>query len=200
MPDAAEERLRRWLAAECGVVEPPRRIARMDAREVLVSKFAPGFAARAGAALERLALHESPDPVAPAYARHARRRPDAPRVELWREAACEVVRGRAAERGMAAGDAELVVAGVDSVAAVLRAVLWRDPVAGEPYAPSPAERRAYVEAAARADGSATGLFTRRYGAFEGRAVVAHCPGATHARALLAAAWRVCAGEPPPARP
>ena len=88
--------------------------------------------------------------------------------------------------------------GIARVAAVLRAVLWRDPVAGEPYAPSPGERRAWAEAAARADAPSTGLFTRRYGAFEGRAVVSHCPGAAHARTLLAAAWRICAGEPPPA--
>ena len=192
MPDAIEERLRRWLADEHGVVEPPRRIARIDADELLVSKFAPGFAARAGAAIERLALGESPDPLAAAYARHARRHPGASRVELWREAA------RGAARGMDAEDAELAVAGVESVVAVLRAVLWSDPVAGQPYAPSPAERCAWLEAAARMDDPADGLFTRRYGAFEGRAVVAHCPGAAHARALLAAAWRVCAGEPPPA--
>ncbi len=198
MPEAIEERLRRWFADGRGVVEPPRRIARMDADELLVSRFAPGFAARAGAAIERLALRESPDPLAAAYARHARRHPGAPRVELWREAACGAVRERAAARGMDAEDAELVVAGVESVAAVLRAVLWSDPVAGEPYAPSPGERRAWVEAVARMDEPAGGLFTRRYGAFEGRAVVAHCPGAIHARALLAAAWRACAGEPPPA--
>lgn len=198
MPEAMEERLRRWLADECGVAEPPRRIARLDAREMLVSKFAPGFAARAGAAIERLALGESPDPLAAAYARHARRHPGASRVELWREAACGAVRERAAARGMDAEDADLVVAGVESVAAVLRAVLWSDPVAGQPYAPAPAERRAWLEAVARMDDPAGGLFTRRYGDFEGRAVVAHCPGAAHARALLAAAWRACTDTPPPA--
>ena len=198
MSGAMEERLRHWLADECGVVEPPRRIARLDARELLVSKFVPGFAARAGAAIERLALGESPDPLAAAYARHARRHPGASRVELWREAACGAVRERAAVRGMDAEDAELVVAGVESVAAVLRAVLWSDPVAGQPYAPSPAERRAWIDAVARMDDPAGGLFTRRYGDFEGRAVVAHCPGASHARALLAAAWRACTDTPPPA--
>ena len=107
------------------------------------------------------------------------------------------MRERAAELGLTDEDAELVTAGIDSVATVMRAVLWSDPVAGESYAPGSGERDAWRDAVARTEG-ASDLFTRHYGAFEGRAVVAHCPGAPYARALLESAWRACTGTPPPA--
>ncbi len=195
-PDVLEARLWRWLAAEHGLAEP-RRLARADADQLLVSKFAPGFAARVGEALDRLALFDASEPLAAACAALALGEPGGSRVELWRAAACDLVHERAAARGLSDEDADLVVAGVDSVAAVMRAVLWRDPVAGEPYAPAESERRAYREALARAE-TASDLFTRHYGVFEGRAVVAHCPGAPYARTLLATAWRACTGTPTPA--
>ncbi len=191
-----EDRLCRWLASEHGIAEP-RRLARADADTLLLSKFPPGFIARVGETLERLELLADPDLLATATAARARRLPRESRVEGWRAAACHLVRERAAARGLTAEDAELVTAGIESVAAVMRAVLWSDPVAGEPFEPAPGERDAWRDALARAEGSRD-LFTRHYGAFEGRAVVAHCPGAPYARAMLESAWRACTGTSPPA--
>ena len=191
-----EERLRHWLAEQHGLAGP-RRLAREDAGRLLISKFPPGFIARVGETVEALDLLGDPDPLAAATAARARRHPRESRVEGWHAAACELVRERAAARGLTAEDAELVTAGIDSVATVMRAVLWSDPVAGEPYEPGAGERDAWRDAIARTEGAGD-LFTRHYGAFEGRAVVAHCPGTPYARALLESAWRACTGTPPPA--
>lgn len=190
-----EERLRRWLASE-HVIADPRRLAREDEDRLLVSKFPPGFIARVGETVERLGILADPDPLAAATAARASRHPRDSRVENWRAAACDLVRERAAERGLSGEDAELVIAGIESVAALMQAVLWSDPVAGEPFEPAAAERDAWRDALVRTEGSGD-IFTRHYGAFEGRAVVAHCPGAPHARALLESAWRACTGTPPP---
>lgn len=191
-----EDRLRRWLASEHGIAEP-RRLAREDDDRLLVSKFPPGFIARVGETLERLELLADPDPVAAACAARARRHPRESRVENWRAAACDLVRERATARGLSGEDAELVTAGIESVAALMHAVLWSEPLAGDPYEPAAAERDAWRDALARTEGAGD-IFTRHYGAFEGRAVVAHCPGAPYARALLESAWRACTGTPPPA--
>ena len=191
-----EDRLRSWLASEHGIAEP-RRLAREDADRLLVSKFPPGFIARVGETLERLELLSAPDPLAAASAERARCHPDDSRVENWRAAACDLVRERAAARGLTDEDAELVTAGIASVAALMHAVLWTEPLAGDDYEPAAAERDAYRDALARTEGAGD-IFTRHYGAFEGRAVVAHCPGAPYARALLESAWRACTGTPPPA--
>ncbi len=88
-----------------------------------------------------------------------------------------------------------VRAGIDSVAALLDSILWSGPVAGADYAILPGESDAYVEAVARMDEGA--MFTRFYGLFEGRRVENHCPGAQFARLLLAQAWTLCTGCPPP---
>lgn len=193
---STEERLRRWLADEHGLAGP-RRIAREDSDHVVVSKFPAGFIARVGETIEALDLLADPDPLAVATAARARRLPGESRVEGWHAAACDLVRERATARGLTAEDAELVTAGIDSVATVMRAVLWSDPVAGESYAPSSGELDAWRDAVARTEGAGD-LFTRHYGAFEGRDVVAHCPGAPYARSLLESAWRACTGTPPPA--
>lgn len=190
-----EDRLRRWLATEHGIAEP-RRLAREDDDHLLVSKFPPGFIARVGETVERLELIADPDPLAAATADRARRFPREPRVEGWRAAACDLVRERAAERGLTDEDAELVTAGIESVAALMHAVLWSEPLAGDSYDPAEAERDAWRDALVRTEGAGD-IFTRHYGAFEGRAVVAHCPGAPYARALLESAWRACTGTPPP---
>lgn len=190
-----EDRLRRWLASEHGIAEP-RRLARVDDDRLLVSKFPPGFIARVGATLDRLDLLAEPDPLAAATADRARRFPGESSVEGWRAAACDLVRERAAARNLTDEDAELVTAGIESVAALMQAVLWSVPVAGEPREAAPGERAAYRDALARTEGSGD-IFTRTYGSFEGRAVVAHCPGAPYARALLESAWRACTGTPPP---
>ncbi len=199
-----EKRLQSWFASEHGIAEP-RRLARADAESLLVSKFPPGFIARVGQTVERLALVTTPDPLAAACVERARRHPHEPRVECWRAAASDLVRERAAACGLGDDDAELVTAGIESVAAVMRAILWSDPRAGAPRPPVDGERAAWRDALAGMDGTdgrdgedSRDLFTRHYGAFEGRAVVAYCPGAPYARALLESAWRACTGEPPPA--
>ena len=191
-----EDRLRRWLASEHGIADP-RRLARADRDTLLLSKFPPGFISRVGETLEKLELLAASDPLAAACAERARRFPRESRVEGWRAAACDLVHERAAARGLTAEDAELVTAGIESVAAVMGAVLWSDPLAGEPFEPAAGERDAWRDALSRAEGSGD-LFTRHYGAFEGRAVVAHCPGAPYARAMLESAWRACTGTLPPA--
>lgn len=191
-----EDRLRRWFASEHGIAEP-RRLARGDDDHLLVSKFPPGFIARVGVTVERLDLLADPDPLAPAAAERARRFPRESRVENWRAAACDLVRARAADRGLTEEAAELVTAGIESVAALMHAVLWSEPLAGDPYEPAEAERDAWRDALGRTEGAGD-IFTRHYGSFEGRAVVAHCPGAPYARALLESAWRACTGTPPPA--
>ena len=191
-----EDRLRRWLASEHGIAEP-RRLAREDDDHLLLSKFPPGFIARVGETVERLELLADPDPLAVPTADRARRFPRESRVENWRAAACDLVRERAARRGLTEEDAELVTAGIESVAALMHAVLWSEPLAGDPYKPAAAERDAWRDALARTEGAGD-IFTRHYGPFEGRAVVAHCPGAPYARALLESAWRACTGTPPPA--
>ena len=191
-----EDRLRRWLASEHGIADP-RRLARADSDMLLLSKFPTGFISRVGETIERLELLANPDPLAAACAERAHRFPRESRVEGWRAAACDLVHERAAARGLTAEDAELVTAGIESVAAVMGAVLWSDPLAGAPHEPAPGERDAWRDALSRAEGSGD-LFTRHYGAFEGRAVVAHCPGAPYARAMLESAWRACTGTPPPA--
>ncbi len=191
-----EDRLRRWLASEHGIAGP-RRLAREDGARLLVSKFPPGFIARVGEAVERLGILADPEPLAAATAARASRHPADSRVENWRAAACDLVRERAAERGLTREDAELVTTGIESVAALMDAVLWTNPAAGDDYVPADAERDAYRDALARTDASGD-IFTRHYGDFEGRTVVAHCPGAPYARALLESAWRACTGTPPPA--
>lgn len=191
-----EDRLRRWLAGEHGIADA-RRLAREDDDRLLVSKFPPGFIARVGEAVERLGILADPDPLAAATAARARLHPRDSRVENWRAAACDLIQERAAERGLTGEDAELVTTGIESVAALMDAVLWTNPAAGDDYEPADAERDAYRDALARTD-AAGDIFTRHYGAFEGRAVVAHCPGAPYARALLESAWRTCTGTPPPA--
>lgn len=190
-----EDRLRSWLASEHGIAEP-RRLARTDEDRLLVSKFPPGFIARVGETVDRLELVADPDPLASASTERARRYPRESRVENWRAAACDLVRKRAAARGLTNEDAELVTAGVESVAALMRAVLWSDPLTAEPYEPSAGEVEAWRDALARTEASGD-IFTRHYGPFEGRAVVAHCPGVPYARAFLESAWRACTGTPPP---
>ena len=190
-----EDRLRRWLASEHGIAEP-RRLAREDDDHLLVSKFPPGFIARVGQTVERLELLADPDPFAAASADRGCRRPDESRVENWRAAACDLVRERAAARGLSGEDAELVTAGIESVAALMHAVLWSEPLVRDRYEPATAERDAWRDAL-RTEGAGD-IFTRHYGSFEGRAVVAHCPGAPYARAFLESAWSACTGTPLPA--
>ena len=192
--ETRDRRLAAWLF-ERGV-EGARRVVRENDDEILVSKFEPGFAARLGEVMAALPRLTDRTIVARAYEREAARTPEAARVEVWRRAMAALVAEGLAAAGRDVGEGALVRAGIDSVAAVLDSVLWTAPAATQPWSPSAAERRAFEEALART--AATDLFTRRYGAFEGQAVVNHCPGAAYARALLACGWHACTGERRPA--
>ncbi len=194
---AIEGRMQRWLEHERGIPER-RRLAHADHARLLVSRFETGFAAKVGEVLMRVGLlDDGEDLIVAAYDTRAGLEPGSLRVDVWCAATSEVARDRAQALGLGEEDADLLVAGIESVAAVLNAVLWSGPLAGEAYVPEGSEGDAYREALIGAD-PASGLFTRQYGTFEGRAVVSHCPGAPYARVLLAAAWRACTGTAPPA--
>ena len=90
-----------------------------------------------------------------------------------------------------------VEAGVDSVAALMSAVLWTSPAMTGSYTPHDSERTAFLETLERMDAE-NGLFTRYYGTFDGRRVVNYCPGSRIARKLLDQAWRITTGTEPPA--
>ena len=189
------DRLNRWLQEEIGTEAPRRVVSRSDAR-VLVSKFAAGFADRMRESLDRRADLFDRGAVSTAYVRQAAVSPDLARVEVWRLAMGGMLADGRGDNGLTPVQQAEVMAGVDSVAAVLASVLWSEPRAGDEYHPQAGERDAYRDALARL-GSTDGPFTRRYGVFDGAEVVNHCPGAPYARMLLALGWRVCTGTEPP---
>jgi hypothetical protein len=191
-----EDGLRRWLDEQG--VEGTRRLVRLDDGEALVSKFEPGFSARLHDLLDLLPGLFDESRVLEAYRSEADASPPGTRrVDAWH---------RAMHRSLAEAGTRLEVpdvrlaevrTGIDSVRAVLEAVLWSDPTLDAAYEPREGERQAYVEGlAALAD--ERDIFTRYYGTYQGRAVRNHCPGAAFARRMLAHAWRACTGEPPPA--
>ncbi len=192
-----ERALLDWLRVELGV-EEPRRLVRDTGDEALVSKFEAGFAARMHALLDDLPELFDEAQVLARYEAAALALPaDTPRVDAWHGAMHAAV----AEAGARLGIPDLrlaeVRAGVDSVRAILEAVLWSGPLVGDAYAPRTGEIEAYREALAQlADGR--DLFTRYYGEFRGRAVQNHCPGAAFARRFLAQGWQACTGTLPPA--
>ena len=189
--------MQRWLEQVRGITAR-RRLAHADEVRLLVSRFEPGFAARVGEVLMRVGLlEEGEGHIVAAYDARAGLEPGSLRVDVWCTATSQVARECAQARGLSEDDADLLVAGIESVAAVLNAVLWSGPLAGQAYVPEGSEGDAYREALNGADPAAD-LFTRQYGTFDGRAVVSHCPGAPYARALLAAAWKACTGTAPPA--
>lgn len=189
------DRLNRWLRQEIGAEESRRIVSRTDAR-VLISKFEAGLAERLRESLDRRADLFDLDAVSAAYARRAALSPDMAMVEVWRLAMGGMLADGHGPNTLTPAQQSEVMAGVDSVAAVLASALWSEPTAGEEYQPQDSERRAYRDALARLDRT-DGLFTRRYGVFEGARVVNHCPGAPYARRLLALGWRVCTGTEPP---
>ncbi|MCA9849055.1 MAG: hypothetical protein KC461_00175, partial [Dehalococcoidia bacterium] len=75
-----------WLEREVGV-DRPRRVVRADDREILVSKFEPGFAAQLHRLLDELPeLFDEPRVIA-SYQRMAHELPaDTPRVDAWHAA------------------------------------------------------------------------------------------------------------------
>lgn len=183
-----------WLA-ERGI-DGARRVVAADERRIVVSKTPEGFTERLFEALDALeeALHD--DHVAAAMA--ACSEPARPRVDVWEAAVMRCVADQAAKLGLPPSVAEEVRFGVESVAALLRAVLWCDLPGEGAHEPSPAERAAFRDLWESLTGDGR-RFTRVYGVFDGRPVVAHCPGARLARTLLAQGWRLCTGEETPER-
>ena len=184
-----------WLRAERGI-EEPRRLVRVDEDEALVSKFEPGFAARLHELLRLVPdLFDEANVVANT-AHQMTLMPDASRVTAW-HTAMHLALAQAGERHDLP-DLRLaeVRTGIDSVRAVLEAVLWSEPLCGRPYEPLTGEVDAYRDGlSALEDGR--DIFTRYYGTFEGRAVWNHCPGAAFARVLLEQAWHACTGTSAP---
>jgi hypothetical protein len=195
---ALEGRLRRWLVHEAQV-EDERRLVRADDESILVSKFPAGFAPALHALLERLPSVFDEQRLGEAYADAAGTMVSGERVEAWDRAVRELLRHEAEALDIEDGQQGFVRVGIDSVRALLESVLWSAPrVADDSYAPLPGERSAYLDATRRMAGA--DLFTRRYGVFEERLVENHCPGAAFARVMLAQAWTVCTGTPPPTEP
>ena len=178
-------------------IEESRRLVRVDEDEALVSKFEPGFAARLHELLRLVPDLFDEATVVANTARVMASMPDEPRVTAWQTAMHQAL-AEAGERH-AIPDLRLaeVRTGVDSVRAVLDAVLWTEPLCGDEYAPESGEIEAYREGLeALEDGR--DIFTRYYGMFAGRAVRNHCPGAAFARILLAQGWHAVTGTPAPA--
>lgn len=191
--DAFEQRLQQWMDGLPGVTEP-RRVVRHDGARVLVSKFDEGFAAHLHGVLDRVPELFDTDCVGRAYDRLASLNQETPRVLVWRAAIDTVLTRVAQERALSAGDVTNVRGGLDSVAAVLDAVLWSSPLTGdEGYEPLAGELDAYRDATARMDGDAP-IFTRVYGEFEGAHVVNYCPAPTFGRRLFIQAWTICTRE------
>lgn len=193
-----EARLLRWLRAEAGV-EEPRRIVRVDEHGVLLSKFEPGFASRLHELLAQLPeLFDEASVVARYQAEAAASPPGRGRVETWHGAMHAALREAGERHAIPDLRQAEVRTGIDSVRAVLEAVLWSAPAVDAEYAPLPGEVEAYLDGLnSLAEGR--DLFTRYYGSFEDRPVRNHCPGASTARLMLAHAWRACTGTPPPQR-
>ncbi|MPZ98030.1 MAG: hypothetical protein GEU80_01625 [Dehalococcoidia bacterium] len=192
-----EHRLNEWLRADVGV-DLPRRVAREDPRRVLVSKFEPGFAARLHELLDLMPELFDEASVVAAYEREAlEATPGAGRVDCWHTATHRMLREAGERHAIPDLRQAEVRTGIDSVCAVLQAVLWSDPRAGDAgYTPAAGEVTAYLDGLARLAPDVD-LFTRTYGEFEGRLVQNHCPGASLARVMLAQGWRACTGTPPP---
>lgn len=174
-----ETEVARWLDDLLGPGHGRRVVAVRDDR-VLVSKVPPGLPARVVAAAANLT--ELFDPAA------LRRRmpPGLPPAEAWLTAASAIVREAQAAGRLDGPGASEVLAGVDSVAALLASCCW---TAGDAagWQPSDAERAALDDAETRLARGGRGLFTRVYGTWDGRPVENHCPGAEAARAIFAAA-------------
>ncbi|HZU77687.1 MAG TPA: hypothetical protein VFA70_13040 [Dehalococcoidia bacterium] len=174
-----------------------RRVVRRDANRILVSKFEDGFAAALHASLARVPELFELRSVEAAYGAVATAQTTLRRVEAWHLALAQLLAELGEARGLTREQQAQVLAGIDSVAALLDSILWSEPGVGDDYAPHSGEEDAYREAVARMDAT-PGIFTRFYGIFAGARVENHCPGAPFARLLLAQAWTACTGWPPPA--
>lgn len=187
------EALQHWINNDLGA-EGDRRIVRDDGDELLVSKFAEGFAAGVHDLIAQMPELFDEQRVVEAYAAAAEG--GETRLDVWHQAMHSMLRTAGEREGISDLRQAEVRTGIDSVYAILGTALWRDPVVGDDFAPGAGERTAYLEAfASFADGR--DIFTRVYGRFEGRMVVNHCPGSSFARVMLEHGWIACTGERPP---
>jgi len=185
-----------WLEREVGV-DRPRRVVRVDEREILVSKFEPGFAAQLHRLLDDMPEVLNEAHVLEAYQRAALDLPaDTPRVDAWHAAMHDAL--RAAGERLALEDSRLaeVRVGIDSVRAVLEACIWSQPRVGDDYSPRSGEVQAYRDGLAALQDDRD-IFTRYYGEFDGVPVRNHCPGSAFARRMLAHGWTAITGTQPP---
>jgi len=196
-----DEDLRCWLREEFGIAEY-RRIVRDSDNAIVISKFEPGFSQELFATVDLLPELFDDETVAAEYHRlaesHAERPEARLRTAVWREASEGVLNRLCAARGIDEQRRMFVLPGIESVQAVMDTILWSAPRVDQKYQPSAGEVQAYEESqvAAMADlGPGTGhdMFTRFYGALDGRPVENYCPGAQFGRRLVAQAWRICAG-------
>lgn len=178
-------------------IAAPRRVVRADADVVVLSKLQPGETQTLFAAVEALPELFDAAAVGVEYGRVVaayRERGEAPlRTTAWREAVESLLDRLGAERGIDAAARRLLAPGLDSVQAVLDAVLWSAPTVDSDAPASAGERAALADVLEADDHD---LFRRYYGSVDGRRVESYCPGAPFARRLLAQAFAVCGGPAP----
>lgn len=192
-----ESSFSQWLITEAQVSEP-RRIVRTDETTVLVSKVESGFAVELHNTLDLLGFKSDDDFKLQVRARMWDAYPaDMGRVEAWRLSVKDVLLESGKEFSIPVVRLNEIQIGVDSVAALLDATLWTNPVlANDDYQPTTGESKAYLEnLKALNDGS--DIFTRFYGYYAGKSVMNHCPGALFARELLSSGWEICTGVKTP---
>ncbi len=188
--------LESWLRDELGLDEY-RRVARVTETSVLLSKFEDGFAAglfETVAALpelfDELLVRGEYDCLAATLVSRGESRL---RTEVWRRACEALIRRLASERGVDPSALDLIIPGLESVQAVMDAVLWSAPTIGdEDYQPRPGEREAFE--ALLSDAPERDIFTRYYGSCDGLRVENYCPGSQFARRLLRQAWSITTGQ------
>jgi hypothetical protein len=185
-----------WMHDELGV-EEYRRVVRVTDQEILVSKFEPGFAAGLHDLLDRLPELFDEATVVANYRKIATVLPaDTPRVDAWHGAMHRAL----AQAGVRLEIDDMRLAevrtGIDSVRAVMDAVLWTGPAVSDAYKPRSGEVQAYRDGLALLADDRD-IFTRYYGDFADRPVRNHCPGSAFARRMLAHAWLACTDTPPP---
>lgn len=194
--DHLADRVVAWIHDDLGI-EEYRRVVRVTDDEILVSKFEHGFAASLHELLDRIPELFDEAAVVASYRQLATTLPaDTPRVDAWHGAMHRAL--AAAGDRLQVDDMRLaeVRTGIDSVRAVMEAVLWSGPAVSDAYQPRSGEIQAYRDGLALlADGR--DIFTRYYGDFADHPVRNHCPGAAFARLMLAHAWLACTDTPPP---
>ena len=185
----------RWLRDTAGI-EQWRRIVRDDGERILVSKFEAGFAASVHELIALMPELFDEPAVRAAYEHEAEAATGTSRIDVWNRALHSMLRAAGERHSIPNLRQAALRTGIDSVYAILQALLWTDPKVDAPFESRESERSAYLEAIESMD-DAHDMFTRVYGWYEDRQVVNHCPGALFARVMLEQGWRVTSGEDVP---